>query len=183
MDFLQRCMEIAAELRAECFTFWSGVREPDVTEADAWNWMRDGTAEVVRRCAAYGLIPAFEPEPEMIVGTVAHWRRLADAVPGLRLALDTGHCIVTRDIEPQDAVRVHASEIATIHLEDMKRGVHLHLPFGEGDMDVPAVLRALDTMRFTNLVCVELSADAHRSPMMVQQAMDWLQRTRMELAA
>ncbi len=183
MDFLQRCMEIAAELQAECFTFWSGVREPDVTEVDAWNWMRDGTAEVVRRCAAYGLIPAFEPEPEMIVGTVAHWRRLADDVPGLRLALDTGHCIVTRDMEPQDAVRLHASEIATIHLEDMKRGVHLHLPFGEGDMDVPAVLRALETMRFTNLVCVELSADAHRSPMMVQQAMDWLQRTRMELAA
>lgn len=183
MDFLQRCMEIAVELQAECFTFWSGARGEGVGEADAWQWLRDGTAEVVRRCVGYGLVPAFEPEPEMMVGTVAHWRRLADGVPGLCLALDAGHCIVTRDIEPQDAVRAYAADIATVHLEDMKRGVHLHLPFGEGDMDVVAVLQALQAIRFGGLVCVELSADANRAPSMVRQAMGWLQRARQERAA
>ena len=183
MDFLQRCMEIAVELEAECFTFWSGARGEGVGEADAWDWLRDGTAEVVRRCEKLGLLPAFEPEPEMMVGTVAHFRRLADNVPGLRLALDAGHCIVTRDIEPQDAVRAYAGDIATVHLEDMKRGVHLHLPFGEGDMDVQAVLRSLESVRFAGLVCVELSADAHRAPAMVRQAMAWLQRAQQERVA
>ena len=99
MHFLQMCMEIAAELEAECFTFWSGASDT-ASAPDVWERLRDGTAEVVQRCARYGLVPAFGPEPEMMIGTVAHWRRLADDVPGLRLALDTGHCLVTRDIEP-----------------------------------------------------------------------------------
>ena len=174
MDFLQRCMEIASELGAECFTFWSGAREARVSPAEAQAWLLEGTREVVRRCAAYGLTPAMEPEPEMMIATVAHWRGVADAVPGTKLALDLGHCIVTQDILPQEAIRANAADIATIHLEDMKRGVHLHLPFGEGDMDLAAVLQALVDARFRNLVCVELSADAHRAPMMVRQAMEWL---------
>ncbi len=29
-------------------------------------------------------------------------------------------------------------------IEDMRRGEHVHLPFGEGDMDVPALLDALE---------------------------------------
>lgn len=174
MDFLQRCMEIAAELQAECFTFWSGPRAADVSASDAEAWLLEGTGEVVRRCASYGLVPAMEPEPEMMTATVGHWSAISRAVPGTRLALDLGHCLVTQDILPQDAIRRHAGDIATIHLEDMKRGVHLHLPFGEGDMDLAAVLQALVDVRFAKLVCVELSADAHRAPAMVRQAMDWL---------
>ena len=30
--------------------------------------------------------------------------------------------------------------LGTVTIEDMKRGSHIHLPFGEGDMDVPGVL-------------------------------------------
>ncbi len=32
----------------------------------------------------------------------------------------------------------------------MKRGCHIHLPFGEGDMDVPAVLQALSGIGFAS---------------------------------
>ncbi len=176
LDFLDRCMAIAAELEAECFTFWSGTRTEAIAAPDAWARLEEGTREVVARCARHGLLPAVEPEPEMMLATVGDWRRLADAVPGAQLALDLGHCLVTQDILPQDAIRQHAADLATIHLEDMQRGVHLHLPFGEGDMDLAAVLQALADSRFSRLVCVELSADAHRAPAMVRQAIDWLRR-------
>ncbi len=174
MDFYDRCMRMAATLGAECFTFWSGVRGSDVTEADAQTYLLEGTHEVVERCRAHGLVAAMEPEPEMMLGTVAHYDALAAKVPGLKLALDLGHCTVTQDVEPQDAVRAHGGDIAVVHFEDMRRGVHLHLFPGDGHMDLPACLQALRDVRFRGLTVVELSADAHRAPQMVRDAREWL---------
>jgi len=53
----------------------------------------------------------------------------------------------------------------------MRRGEHLHLPFGEGDMDVPSVLAAVEEIGFGGLVCVELSRDSHRAHQMVPAAL------------
>ncbi len=174
MDFYDRCMRMAQTLGAECFTFWSGVRDPDVSEADARAWLLEGTRTVVEKCRMHGLAPAMEPEPEMMLATVGHYRTLAAQVPGLRLALDLGHCTVTQDVEAQDAVRTFGNDVAVVHFEDMQRGVHLHLFPGEGDMDLPACLRALRDVRYRGLTVVELSADAHRAPKMVRDAREWL---------
>lgn len=174
MDFLDRCMAIASELEAENFTFWAGVLEPGVERERAWNWLVEGTERVVGRARSLGLVPAFEPEPEMMVRDVADYRRLQETVPELKLALDLGHCTVTQDILPEHAILAFRDHLATVHLEDMRNGVHLHLPFGEGDMNLDAVLAALREIDFKNLVCVELSADAHRAPQMVRTAKTWL---------
>ena len=60
----------------------------------------------------------------------------------------------------------------------MKRGEHVHLPFGEGDMAIPALLDALDQIGFKGLVCVELSRDSHRADLMLPQAFSYLRLCR-----
>jgi sugar phosphate isomerase/epimerase len=60
----------------------------------------------------------------------------------------------------------------------MKRGTHVHLPFGEGDMDVAGVLDALDAIAFPGLVCVELSRESHRADLMIPQALQYLKACR-----
>jgi D-psicose/D-tagatose/L-ribulose 3-epimerase len=60
----------------------------------------------------------------------------------------------------------------------MRRGEHVHLPFGEGDMDVAGVLAALDEVGFAKLVCVELSRDSHRADTMVPRALAQLREHR-----
>jgi sugar phosphate isomerase/epimerase len=60
----------------------------------------------------------------------------------------------------------------------MKRGVHVHLPFGEGDMDMPGVLDALEAIAFPGLVCVELSRESHRADVMITQALQYLKACR-----
>ena len=110
----------------------------------------------------------------MAVETGFEWEALG--VEGLRLALDTGHCVVTGEIDPADAVRRWAGRLGTVSIEDMARGVHVHLPFGEGDMDVPGVLGALGESGFAGLVCVELSRESHRADTMVPQSLAWLRR-------
>ena len=157
-------------------SFWAGVPQKTVEPERAWAWLREGVADVVARAASLGVVAAFEPEPGMLVETIDDYRRLARDLPSLRLALDTGHCLVSGDRDPAAAVRETVDELATVSIEDMRRGEHVHLPFGEGDVDVGAVLRALVDLRWTKLVCVELSRDAHRADVMVPAARAYLGR-------
>ncbi len=179
VDFLTRAMEIAAETGAECMSFWAGVPKPGVDHVAAREWLRDGATQIARRAEQLGTIAALEPEPGMLIETPAEWAGLD--IPGLRLALDTGHCLVTGEIEPAEAVCAYAADLGTVSLEDMKRGVHLHLPFGTGDMDVPSVLRALRDIAFGKLICVELSRESPRADLAIPEAIDWLRRAEAEL--
>ena len=169
VDFLTRALTVVAETGGEAMSFWAGVPKPGVAREQAQGWLREGVYEIVRLAAAMGVVAALEPEPGMLVETVDDWAALA--VPGLRLALDTGHCLVTRERDPADAVREFAADLGTVTIEDMKRGVHVHLPFGEGDMDLGGVLRALEAAQFGKLVCVELSRESHRADTMIPGAL------------
>lgn len=176
LDLLFRALEVAAETGAEAMTFWSGTLRPGMDGDEAWHRLLDGAAAVVRRAEELGTTASLEPEPEMMVGTVGGWERLAREVPGLKLSLDTGHCLVTQDVEPSDMVRRHAAALGTVHVEDMKRGIHAHLPFGEGEMDMPAILDALRDVDYRSLVCVELSRDSYRAHTMLADSLAWLKR-------
>ncbi len=104
----------------------------------------------------------------MLVETAAEWTALG--VEGLTLALDTGHCLVTQDIDPAEAVRLYADQVGTVAVEDMRQGVHEHLAFGQGDMDVPSILKAPDEIGFRKLVCVELSRESPRAHLAIPES-------------
>jgi sugar phosphate isomerase/epimerase len=169
LDFLTRALTVVAETGGEAMSFWAGIAKPGVTRDQARAWLIDGATEIVRRAEAMGVVAALEPEPGMLIETVDDWSALA--IPGLKLALDTGHCLVTGERDPAAAVHEFAAVLGTVTIEDMQRGSHIHLPFGEGDMDVPSVLRALDSIGFTRLICVELSRDSHRADTMIPTAL------------
>ena len=155
--------------------------KPGVDLAAAREWLLDGLHAVAAYAASRGVVAAFEPEPGMLIETAAEWQALA--VPGLKLALDTGHCVVTQDIDPAEAVRRYADHLGTISIEDMRRGVHVHLPFGQGDMDLPAILDALEAVRFSGLVCVELSRESPMADKAIPGSIEWLRGCRSARAA
>ena len=161
--FLCRALDIAAILGAETVSFWAGVPRPGVSDGDAARWLDEGLAQVTAYAEKVGIDASLEPEPGMAVETVAEYAALAARHPSLRLALDTGHCLVTEDIEPGEAVRQYAGCLGTVAIEDMRRGDHTHLPFGQGDMDVAAALAALNEVGFDRLICVELSRESPRA--------------------
>ncbi len=145
---------------------------------DAARWFREGLATVLAHAADRDVTAALEPEPGMLVETLDDWQALHRQFPALRLALDLGHCLVTGERAPEAAALEFAPHLGTITIEDMRRGMHLHLPFGEGDMDIPACLRAIETIGFTGLVCVELSRESHRADTMIPEALRCLQLCR-----
>jgi D-psicose/D-tagatose/L-ribulose 3-epimerase len=176
--FLQRAIDIGAILGSEAVSFWAGVPKPGVDHEDARGWLRAGLAEVVAHAERAGVVAALEPEPGMLIETVDDYAAIAAELPGLRLALDVGHLMVTGERDPAAAVTEFADRIGTVSIEDMRRGEHVHLAFGEGDMDTPGILDALDAIGFDRLVCVELSRDSHRADTMIPGAMRYLRECR-----
>ena len=176
LAFLRRAIDVAAILGSEAVSFWAGVPKPGVDRAAAREWLRDGLHTIAAYAASRGVVVAFEPEPGMLIETAAEWETLV--VPGLKLALDTGHCLVTGDIDPAEAVRRYAAHLGTVSIEDMARGVHVHLPFGTGDMDVPAILDALEAVAFPGLVCVELSRESPSADKAIPGSIAWLRACR-----
>ena len=174
LQMLTRALDVCAACDGETVSFWSGPVAEGVSRDDAWKRLEDGVGELVARATKRGVTASFEPEPGHLTEHLADYDRLAAAAPGLRLALDTGHLLVTGEADPADAVRQRASQLGTVAVEDMDRGVHLHKPFGTGDVDVPAVLAALVDVGFPGLVTVELSRESPRAHQAIPQSIEYL---------
>jgi sugar phosphate isomerase/epimerase len=174
LDVLTRALDVCAACDGETVSFWSGPVRDGVTPEQAWAWLEEGVAAVVERAEKRGVTASFEPEPGHLTEHLADFDRLADAAPGLRLALDTGHLLVTGEQDPAEAVRQRAGQLGTVAVEDMDRGVHLHKPFGTGEMDVPAVLHALIEVGFDRLVTVELSRESPRAHEAIVESIAYL---------
>jgi sugar phosphate isomerase/epimerase len=125
-----------------------------------------------------GVRLAFEPEPGMLVQTFADYRLLLSLVDGtgFGLTVDIGHvhCVESRSI-PELLVE-WKDRIFNIHIEDMKRGVHEHLRFGEGTIDFPPVLAALKSIGYAGSINVELSRHSHMAPEVMRESYEFLNR-------
>jgi L-ribulose-5-phosphate 3-epimerase len=71
-------------------------------------------------------------------------------------------------------VRAWGPRIANVHVEDMVRGVHEHLMFGEGTMDFPSIVRALREAGYGGGLHVELSRHSHMAVEAVRRAAAFL---------
>jgi sugar phosphate isomerase/epimerase len=176
LDMLVRCMDIGRDLGAKVVAFWSGTAPAGVAREEADRRLAEGCVAAADEAARRGLVAAFEPEPGMHAATLADWVRVRDAThhPSLRLALDVGHVHCNREGDPAAAIRKHAADLADVQIEDMREGQHVHLPLGEGTLDVAGVVAALAETGFAGLVGVELSRDSHRGPEVARAAIERL---------
>ena len=167
LDFLCHALELAVEIGAETVSFWSGNVPPGTPANEAMMRLRSGLDAFLGRAQALGVTVSMEPEPGMLIGTATEFFEFARDYPDLGLALDVGHCAVSADISPENAIAAGADRLGTIHLEDIRGRVHEHLPLGDGDMAIAAILAALRSIEYRRLVCLELSRDSHRAVEMI----------------
>jgi L-ribulose-5-phosphate 3-epimerase len=176
-NFLCLAVDVAAALGADAVSLWSGT--PDESAADV-----DMMCQIGFQCwclchyaSEKNVRVAFEPEPGMLIDTMEQFGVLQMFVPqpNFGLTLDVGHVHCMYDGSITDHILRWRDVLWNVHIEDMRRGVHEHLMFGEGEMDFPPILRALAEVGYEGGVFVELSRHSHDAVNTARRALAFLQ--------
>lgn len=176
LDFLERCAQIAGQLGGTTISLWSGIAPLDSPRGSAWESLIEGVGVLCARIAPLGVHVAFEPEPGMLVETLADWERLRDAVaaPNFALTLDVGHVPCSESYSAGDAIRRYGAALRNVHLDDTRNGVHEHLQIGDGELDWADIMLALRDVDFDGIASVELSRHSHAAPDAARSALERL---------
>ncbi len=176
LEFLRRAVDIAADLHAECVSFWSGTPDPEVPEHQAWDWLVTGCLQLAEHSKRRGVQLAFEPEPGMLVDDMVKFEVLKKHISSARfgLTLDIGHAFCTETTPFRQVYGKFANLMRNIHIEDIRDRKPEQRMFGEGQLDFVAILRVLNDNKYTGLVNVELPHDSHRAPEIARASIEFL---------
>lgn len=172
--FLVRAVEVAELLGADCVSLWAGVR-PEGVEADAaWGRLVDRMSAVVAAAREHGVPLGFEPEPGMLVETVADALRLRGDLgdpPEFGLTVDLGHCVVVEPDGVDGALRAAGDLLVNVQVDDMRPRAHEHLELGAGDLDLDLAFRTLADLGYAGVAAVELPRHSHAAPRCAEESM------------
>lgn len=166
IEYLCRAMDIAAELEADCVSLWSGTLDEGDSVSAAFDRLCGRLHDVLDHAEDCDMRLAFEPEPGMLIERMHQFDRLHKTMnhPLLGLTLDIGHVHCLDDGDLFAHVSKWRDVLLNVHIEDMRRGVHEHLFFGEGDLNVSEAMASLTAADYAGSVHVELSRHSHDAP-------------------
>jgi inosose dehydratase len=147
-----------------------GYDERPALDEDQWSTLLANLDRISDAATAHGLLATLHPH----VGTMVESGEEVDRVlTGSRVALclDTGHLLIGGG----DPVRVaveHPARVGHVHLKDVRRDLAarvqrgeltytegvargMYVPLGEGDVDVAAIVRALETHGYAGWYVLE----------------------------
>ncbi len=177
LEFLRSCIGLASRIGAPVVSFWSGASEGEPRESELHR-MCEACRDLLDEGEGSGVVLALEPEPGMLIQSlrdvVAFDRALRDA--RLALTLDVGHLHLSEPEPIASCIRAWTSRLINVHLDDMRRPIHEHLSFGDGEIEFPAVIGALEEIGFSGLASVELSRHGHDSVSSARSALAFLRK-------
>lgn len=175
-DFLRRSIALADRLGAGVVSIWSGALPDPAGDDVAMDRLTEGLRDVLREAETHGVTLAFEPEPGMFIDTFDRFARLDERIrhPLFQLTVDVGHvhCLETGTVG--EHLRAWGPRVVNVHLEDMVRGVHEHLMFGEGTVDFDDAIGTLLSVGYAGGVHVELSRHSHAAAEAVRRSAEFL---------
>ena len=176
VEFYRHAIRCAAELESDCVSLWSGVLRDETAHREATERLVAGLEQVLDEARGQGVVIGFEPEPGMLIDSMDRYRELLERIdaPNLRLTLDVGHLHCQGEVPVAGQIHRWSPRLVNVHLEDMRRGVHEHLMFGEGEIRFFPVLQALADVDYRGGIHVELSRHSHDAVNVARRAFDFL---------
>ncbi|MCS7021711.1 MAG: sugar phosphate isomerase/epimerase [Gemmataceae bacterium] len=159
LDFLKRCVDIAADLGAACVSFWSGAPDTPTPEMVLMQRLLDCCGDLAEYAVRRNVRLAFEPEPGMFIDTLDRFARFHELLhhPAVGLTIDVGHLVCQGELPASTYLIQWKHLLWNVHLDDMKRNRHDHLFFGEGEVDFTDVFNGLRQAGYSSGLYVELS--------------------------
>jgi sugar phosphate isomerase/epimerase len=159
-------LDLAAELGTRMLRLFIGRYPPATSEHDALQWVQDGLWEILPAAERAGVavaleVHSFEGRGRNVDGTSdsSLCRRVCDAMrsPSLGILWDVGNPFDEGEplAETWENVREH---LLYVHLKDARRrpgGGLQYVPCGEGEIDLPEIVRLLRARRFDGWLSFE----------------------------
>lgn len=176
IDFLRHAIDIAFSIESDCVSLWSGQLPEGVERQEGLKRLAENLQTVLDHAALEQVTIAFEPEPDMLIDTMASFEELLKLVdsPLLKLTFDVGHLHCLGEVPIAPVIHQWKDRLANIHIEDMRAGVHEHLMFGEGEIDFPPIIASLAEAGYDGPIHVELSRHSHVGPEAARQSYEFL---------
>ena len=177
-DFLLGCAELGLAMGSNTLSFWSGKPDFEAAEDSYWQLLIEQCIEISKQVENSGMKIAFEPEPGMFIDTMGKFEQLHKAISHSKfgLTLDIGHLECMNEMPLLPHLEKWSSVLWNIHLEDMRRGVHDHLPPGEGSIDFGKVFAELNEIKYEGGVHWELSRHSHDAVETARKCRQFMQK-------
>lgn len=178
LRFLTNCVTVAAMIGSEVVSFWSGSATDDAPPADLMARLAEGCRELSDYAATQEVRLAFEPEPGMFIDTMDKFAELHGRVdhPNFGFTVDVGHLVCNGELPVSTHLVRWKDWLWNVHIEDMRRGVHDHLMFGDGEVDFDDVFAGLRAANYAGMVSVELSRHSHDAVNTARKSIEFLRR-------
>jgi L-ribulose-5-phosphate 3-epimerase len=178
LHFLSQATTLARTLGADAVSFWSGVAPPGAPGEVVWGRLVQGCRFLCSIAEQCDVRLAFEPEPGMFIDTMPKFAELFERVnhPRFGLTLDVGHLCCMGELPARPHIERWKDVLWNVHVEDMRRGVHDHLPFGDGEIDFAEVFGALRDVGYAGGLHVELSRHSHDAVETARRSMEFMRR-------
>ncbi len=179
VTFMRLVIDIAADLGAACVSLWSGVGRDAATEEALWSRLLSSLDAIISHAEARGVRLGFEPEPGMVIDTIARYAMLFERLgqPALLgLTIDTGHLECLGERPAADIIAPWTKRIVNVHVDDMLACRHEHLPLGTGEVAFAPLCAALTVAGYTGGLHVELPRQTYRWLDTARESARFLQR-------
>jgi inosose dehydratase len=153
---IERAAKLAAGLGAQHLVVGGGAQTLDPPRDSEYERLGAGLEKVVEIGRRQGLTPSFHPHMSTIVETAEQLERTL-AHTSISVCPDTGHVLLGGD-DPAALIRAHADRIRYVHIKDVDLETGEFVPLGQGALDLPAVMDALDDIGYDGWMTVELDA-------------------------
>lgn len=172
------CINLAAKLGVSTISTEPGGPVNGMPRGTALEIFMEGLSRVVPYAIERGVVILIEPEPGLLIETSDQFVSFIEQFgrKGMGLNFDVGHFYCMGE-DPAEKIVELKDFIFHFHLEDIPANrEHKHILPGEGGIDIPGVLNAIEKIGYHDFVTVELYPYQDSAPEIARNARNYLQK-------
>jgi inosose dehydratase len=156
MHRIRSACELAATFGASRLVVGGGARRASGTTPDDYDRLGAALDSVADLAAEHGLDASYHPHLSTIVESPDELDRLMERTR-IGFCPDTAH-LAAGGGDPAELIRRYADRLRHVHLKDVALETLRFLPLGQGDLDLPDIVRAVREADYDSWLVVELDS-------------------------
>jgi inosose dehydratase len=156
MHRIERAAGLASTFGAERLVVGGGARRAAGTTDEDYRRLGESLDRVVEIAGRFGLSASYHPHLSTIVESPAELERIMQ-LSNIAFCPDTAH-LAAGGGDPAALIRAYPDRVRHVHLKDFRAEPFQFLPLGEGDLDLPDILAAVQESGYDSWLVVELDS-------------------------